>query len=89
MLYHAPVAEFLLEKDDRLLGILSAENPFSLEEQQRGAWQEEFRILKSAVGEDPDGRIFFEFYIPRMGKRVDAILNTQHDLRHRLQSPGN
>jgi hypothetical protein len=38
------------------------------------AWHQQILILKEALGARPDGRIFLEFYIPRMGKRADALL---------------
>jgi hypothetical protein len=49
-----------------------------LEEPQRWAWLEQISILKGALSRRPDGRIFLEFYIPRMGKRADAVLITQN-----------
>ena len=42
--------------------------------QQRWAWLQQLSILKASLADLPYGRIFLEFYIPRMGKRVDALL---------------
>ena len=44
--------------------------------EQKAAWEEEIEILQSALlpYEDEDGRILFEYTIPRMGKRIDVVL---------------
>ena len=47
---------------------------FSLEETQRFAWDEELRILDSVASRHPYCTIALEYMIPRMGKRVDAII---------------
>jgi hypothetical protein len=31
-------------------------------------------MLRTSLSHQADGRIFLEFYIPRMGKRADAVL---------------
>jgi hypothetical protein len=72
--YDATIISFLQEDTERILGILAAKHHHSLEEQQRWAWLQQISILKASLPKRPDGRIFLEFYIPRMGKRVDAIL---------------
>ena len=40
---------------------------------QKGAWTQEIRILKNVL-ENEEGRIFFEYSIPRMGRRIDVVL---------------
>ena len=72
--YDASVSEFLRDDADRILGILTVEHHHALEEQQRWAWIREISILKSALHSQTDGQIFLELYIPRMGKRADAVL---------------
>jgi hypothetical protein len=72
--YDATVFTFLQEDTERILGILAAKHHHSLEEEQRWAWLQQISILKASLAKRPDGRIFLEFYIPRMGKRADAIL---------------
>ncbi len=57
-----------------MLGVLAGEHHHALEEQQRRAWLQQISILKASLASRPNGRIFLEFYIPRMGKRADAIL---------------
>src|SRR6185437_13893484 len=45
-----------------------------LEQQQRSAWLQQISILRIALSAQPKGTVFLEFYIPRMGKRADAVL---------------
>ena len=72
--YNARVSKFLLDDDKRILGVLTTEHHHALEEQQRWAWLQQISILKAALTARPDAHIFLEFYIPRMGKRADAVL---------------
>ena len=74
--YNAATRDFLKDDDDRILGILTAEHHHSLEGQQRWAWQEQIKVLKRSLHNHPTGHLFLEFYIPRMGKRADAVLVT-------------
>jgi hypothetical protein len=53
---------------------LASEHHHSLEESQRWAWEQQIPILKGALDHAQAGYIFLEFYIPRMGKRADALL---------------
>ena len=76
--YSAALADFLAGSEDSILGELTAGNEHELELTQRNAWQEQIRILKDQLlGQPPFGtHLFFEFSIPRMGKRADVILLT-------------
>jgi schlafen family protein len=76
--YSASVSTFLRDDPERILGVLTAEHRHSLEELQRWAWLQQISILKMALARRPDGRLFLEFYIPRMGKRADAVLITEN-----------
>lgn len=49
-------------------------NPFDLTEMQKYAWSEEISILKDQLCDYGSGRILLEYTIPRMGKRVDAVI---------------
>ena len=72
--YNAPLADFLEEDTERLLGILTEHHHHALEEQQRWAWLQQISALKVAFADRFEGHIFLELYIPRMGKRADAVL---------------
>lgn len=74
--YNEPISTFLDEDAERILGLLAAEHHYTLEEQQTAAWRRQIAVLKTAlVGRHP-GQIFLELYIPRMGKRADAVVIT-------------
>lgn len=71
--YQATIQEFLSSSKDQILGILAQNNHFELTQEQRNAWLIEISLLQRwVVG--LSGFIFLEYAIPRMGKRVDAIL---------------
>ncbi len=71
--YSNSIAGFQRSPDNEILGELVKNNDFSLKQDQRTAWIEEIKILKkSLLGFS--GKIFFEYSIPRMGKRIDVLL---------------
>ena len=72
--YNASTCNFLSDDAERILGILTSQHHHAVEEQERWAWVQQISILKNALSGQPNGRIFLEFQIPRMGKRADAVL---------------
>jgi hypothetical protein len=72
--YSETIYDFLKDNGERILGILTREHHHALDEPQRWAWLQQLSILKTALAGRTNGKIFLEFYIPRMGKRVDALL---------------
>jgi len=71
--YSDKIADFLNRSEDEILGKLAQENEFSLEQTQRDAWLEEIRILMKVL-KPYKGSVYFEYSIPRMGRRIDVIL---------------
>jgi hypothetical protein len=71
--YSASIPDFLRTAPDAVLGRLAANCDFNLNPNQRDAWLTEIEIFRSEL-QEIDGHIFLEFNIPRMGRRVDAIL---------------
>lgn len=72
--YSNTIKDFLLEPDSSILGELTANHSNrTLEELQVNAWQKQISIFKNQLTEF-EGQIYFEFVIPRMGKRVDNIV---------------
>lgn len=69
--YSSTIKEFIYSDEDAILGQLSKNSGAELD--QVHAWVEQIRVLKSFLS-DYNGRILFEFSIPRMGTRVDTIL---------------
>lgn len=72
--YSAPVTQFLLDDPSYVLGELSRYNTFDLTQLQRNTWMEQIAILRDQLVDALDGRLIFEFTIPRVGRRVDNIL---------------
>jgi len=73
--YSDTIAKFLDKGDDTILGTLVTNNSFRLEASQRDAWLEEIRILKTVLGAYRDrGTVYFEYSIPRLGKRIDVVI---------------
>ncbi|MBN2116863.1 MAG: DUF2075 domain-containing protein [Anaerolineales bacterium] len=71
--YSDTITNFLKTTSDEILGKLARSSDFALEQTQRDAWLEEIQILKSAL-QPYKGSIYFEYSIPRMGKRIDVVL---------------
>lgn len=71
--YVASVDAFLSTIPDNILGILTINSDFSVELSQRNAWCEQIKILKDSL-RGLSGTLFLEFNIPRMGRRIDAVL---------------
>lgn len=72
--YEADIPSFCTANAHEVMGALASHHGFSLEIQQRNAWQEQVRLLQTLLVDIHAGLIFFEFSIPRMGKRADVVL---------------
>ena len=72
--YSGTMDEFKACPEETLLGHLTAAHNFALEELQRDAWRQQIRVLKHELADLDNGQIYFEFAIPRMGKRADVVL---------------
>lgn len=72
--YSGLICDFKHADEDVVLAELVKSNPFDLTEPQRDAWREEISILKRELASFAEGYVLFEFTIPRMGKRVDAVV---------------
>ena len=73
--YSATITEFLQQSSSEIIGIIHS-NDISAETtiQQSNTWESEVEILKNQLRTFSDGRIIFEYTIPRMGKRVDVVV---------------
>ncbi len=71
--YSDSITTFLNTKPDEILGKLVRNNNFDLGQNQRDAWLEEISILHKVLS-CHQGSIYFEYSIPRMGKRIDVVL---------------
>lgn len=72
--YNNSIFEFITEDKNSILGKLSLNHSNrQLEDLQKNAWVKQIEILKDQLS-GLEGKIYFEFAIPRMGKRVDNIV---------------
>lgn len=72
--YFEDIATFLNADPHAILGNLAKGESHDLSPQQRAAWSKQIAILYGALSGQSEGKIGFEYFIPRMGKRVDNIL---------------
>jgi hypothetical protein len=72
--YSASVRDFLAADPKAIYGDLSQHHAHTLELGQKAAWLEQIALLKKGLVAVPDAWLAFEFSIPRMGKRADAII---------------
>lgn len=72
--YSAPLQTFFLTDTSSIMGnIVQNAQSSQLSDAMRYSWEEEITILKDQLHSFQDGYIFFEYIIPRMGKRIDAV----------------
>ncbi len=73
--YGAPIAEFLRSSGDEVIGSLTQASAFSVDQSQVLAWKVSIDVLQRVLSGMSDlGHVFLEYDIPRLGRRVDAIV---------------
>ena len=75
--YSSTISKFIDSSELEIIGALSTNSQFADEPTQKEAWKQQIRILKGVL-KNYDGEIFFEYAIPRMGKRIDVLLIIEH-----------
>ena len=75
-LYHSSLAEFSRTDETAIFGILCDNYHGDALTTTREAWRSEVTILQHVLSpyQKEDGRIIFEYDIPRLGKRINAVL---------------
>ena len=71
--YSDSFAAFLATSPERVFAHLAGNPEFDLITSQKAAWLEQLRVLRDALA-GMNGVLHLEFSIPRMGRRVDAVL---------------
>ncbi len=71
--YQDAIQDFLVEDPTSVLGQLVAQSDFSVDHTQRDSWVFQIEFLKHALVGFA-GAIYFEYAIPRLGRRVDVLL---------------
>lgn len=71
--YSDSIAEFRLRSLEGIVGRLSMNNQFALELTQGDAWKSQVLALQDLL-QGIEGHLYLEYSIPRMGKRIDAVI---------------
>jgi hypothetical protein len=71
--YKDSIAVFKQKSTEKIMGEIALSNQFDSTINQNKSWEQQILILKCAL-EGLKGTLFFEFSIPRMGKRVDCLV---------------
>lgn len=82
-MYGESLGSFLQRDETSILGALLRYSAGNVEQTQRLAWREQIRLLQSLtlLGNIFQGaRIYFEFAVPRLGRRVDVVMLVSHVL---------
>lgn len=82
-LYGERFDDFVSQSADEILGEMTRRAGGDLDLTQNNAWQEQIEVLKAlqlADSEHPSAKIYFEYTIPRLGRRADVILIVGHVL---------
>jgi len=71
--YSDSIEKFISKSVEEILGTLSDNNEFTLEQTQKESWKYQIASLQKILSQF-SGSIYFEYAIPRMGKRIDVLL---------------
>lgn len=71
--YSDKISDFLQKLPETIVGEISVNSRTGHINTELYAWEFQIKILKEIL-QGYDGQLFFEFSIPRMGKRVDCLL---------------
>ncbi len=72
--YASSIKEFLQKDNCTIFGEIVGNDQFASDDLQKNAWKEEIKILKNTLPSFSNGYLLFEYTIPRVGKRIDAIV---------------
>ena len=73
--YSDTISDFLNRSDNEILGVLQRADEHDINSETSNSWCEEIETLRNVLpGYAGRGSVFFEYNIPRMGRRADAIV---------------
>lgn len=73
--YSDTISDFLDRESDWIVGRLTMASPHVVDNETKSSWQDEIDVMKSILASYKGrGSVFFEYSIPRMGRRVDVVL---------------
>lgn len=72
--YSDSITDFLTRSTNEISGALSCAYTSDINKQTSNSWQEEIETLQKSLAKYANrGSVYFEYNIPRMGRRVDVI----------------
>ncbi len=72
--YSDSITDFLRRGTDEIVGALARASVHDINTKSTDAWVDEIEIIRTTLAPFKDrGSVYFEYIIPRMGKRVDVI----------------
>ena len=77
--YKASLADFIKSSPTNILGVIAKNDEGDSVTEQKHAWLAEISILQKSLDswKQESAEIIFEYTIPRLGKRIDAVLLLQ------------
>lgn len=73
--YGKLLADFLAADASTVIGELTQRSAFNVDQAQVAAWEGSIECLRDALAPwAAEGRLFLEFDVPRLGRRIDAVL---------------
>lgn len=77
--YGKPISDFLIDDASSIIGELTQRSAFNVDQTQVAAWKGSIECLREALAPwGSEGRLFLEFDVPRLGRRIDAVLVLRH-----------
>lgn len=77
--YGDTISRFLQREADFVVGHLVRNSSFPIDVEQTRAWVAQVEILQDALSQlEEMGHVYFEFAVPRLGKRIDAVVAIRH-----------
>lgn len=70
---NSSIDRFVRDSAESVVGALTLGNPLTTTREQADAWREQVTVLQPALA-GLSGSVYFEFDIPRMGRRIDAVV---------------
>lgn len=72
--YSASIDDFVKAAPESVLGEISRNSGFAIETTQRDAWIQQIDVLREQLRPwSSNGWLFFEFVVPRIGRRIDVL----------------
>lgn len=77
--YGQPLSVFLTTETNAVIGELTQRSSFDVDQTQVAAWRVSIDCLRRCLAPwASEGHLFLEFEVPRLGRRIDAVLVLRH-----------